>query len=432
MTKDLLIRLLARCLLAGEPDLDEAVDRCAKMLGHKWRWLPPVARNYLAAVEGLTRPRLRDAEVFIDHDPLFERAWQRHYKRLNEHQWLVEPQRMQPVAAAAGWPIPRIESARELADWFWLDDGQLEWFADLHSLGEKTNSGKLRHYHYRILSKASGGLRLIEAPKPRLKEMQRQILDFILNVVPAHPAVHGFVKGRSIQTFAAPHVGRQVVLRMDLQNFFPSFRFARVRALFRTMGFPETVADLLGGICTTITPAEIWKKLEDEGYARRHLPQGSPSSPALANLGAYRMDCRLRGLAASAGADYTRYADDLAFSGNAEFERHVESFSAHAAAIVLEEGFSVQHRKTRIMRQGVRQHLAGLVTNQKLNIARRDFDELKAILTNCVRLGPESQNRARHSDFRAHLDGRICFVEKVNPEKGSRLRQIFVRIQWPR
>jgi hypothetical protein len=428
MPKDLLIRLLARCFLAGEPGLDAMVERCAKMLGREWRWLRPVARNYLSAMEWRVRPRLRDVEGFIDRDPVFERAWQRHSKRFTAQELLIEPQQMQPVAE---WPVSRIESARELADWFWLDDGQLEWFADLHSLGEKTRNGKLRHYHYRILEKASGGLRLIEAPKPRLKEMQRQILDHILNAVPAHAAVHGFVKGRNIKTFAAPHVGRQVVLRMDLRNFFPSFHFARVQALFRVLGFPETVADLLGGICTTITPAAVWKRLEDETYARRHLPQGSPSSPALANLGAYRMDCRLSGLSKAAGADYTRYADDLAFSGDAEFERHAERFSAHAAAVVMEEGFAVQHHKTRIMRQGVRQHLAGLVTNQKLNIARRDFDALKATLTNCVRLGPESQNHARHADFRAHLDGRIGFVEMVNAQKGARLRQIFARVQWP-
>jgi len=428
MPKDLLIRLLARCFLAGEPGLDAAVQRCARMLGREWRWLRPLARNYFAAMS--SRPRLRNAEAFIACDPVFRRAWEWHHNSLNEHQWLVEPQQMQPVPSTAPWPVPRIETARELADWFWLEGGQLEWFADLHSLGEKTESGKLRHYHYRILEKASGGLRLIEAPKPRLKEMQRQILDHILDAVPVHEAVHGFVKGRNIKTFAAPHVARQVVLRMDLQNFFPSFRFARVQALFRTMGFPETVADLLGGICTTITPLEVWKKLEDESYARRHLPQGSPSSPALANLGAYRMDCRLNGLANSVGANYTRYADDLAFSGDGEFERHVKRFCAHAAAVVTEEGFSVQHHKTRIMRQGVRQHLAGLVTNRKLNIARRDFDELKAILTNCVRLGPQSQNRAGHADFRAHLDGRIGFAEMVNPQKASILRQIFTRIQW--
>jgi RNA-directed DNA polymerase len=136
-------------------------------------------------------------------------------------------------------------------------------------------------------------------------------------------------------------------------------------------------------------------------------------------------------LAAAAGALYTRYADDLAFSGDEEFERRAGRFSIHVAAILLEEGFSVHHRKTRIMRQGVRQQLAGLVVNRRINIRRGDFDRLKATLTNCIRHGPESQNREAHPRFRAHLEGRVAFVEAINPGKGSRLRALFQRIQWP-
>jgi hypothetical protein len=142
------------------------------------------------------------------------------------------------------------------------------------------------------------------------------------------------------------------------------------------------------------------------------------------------MDCRLAGLAESAGASYTRYADDLAFSGDEEFEKRADRFSTHVAAILIEEGFTVHHRKTRIMRQGVRQHLAGLVTNQRVNVIRRDFDRLKATLTNCVRSGPQSQNRDGRPSFRSHLEGRVNFVEMINPAKGMRLRKIFEEIQW--
>src|SRR5262249_23329973 len=149
-------------------------------------------------------------------------------------------------------------------------------------------------------------------------------------------------------------------------------------------------------------------------YARPHLPQGAPTSPALANVCTYRADCRLSGLAKSAGAVYTRYADDLAFSGDDDFDRRAERFSVHVAAILHEEGLSVNHRKTRIMRRGVRQRLAGVVANERLNVARDDFDRLKAILTNCVRHGPESQNRDGHPSFRSHLEGRVGFVESIN------------------
>ncbi len=104
--------------------------------------------------------------------------------------------------------------------------------------------------------------------------------------------------------------------------------------------------------------------------------------------------------------------------------------SARAAAIVEEEGFRVNHHKTRIMRQSVRQHLAGLVANQRVNVRRAEFDLLKAILTNCVRLGPESQNREGHPHFREHLEGRVAFVESINPAKARRLRAILERIRW--
>jgi RNA-directed DNA polymerase len=165
-------------------------------------------------------------------------------------------------------------------------------------------------------------------------------------------------------------------------------------------------------------------------YAWPHLPQGAPSSPALANLCAYRVDCRLSGLARAAGAEYTRYADDLAFSGDEQFDRGVERFAAHAAAVLLEEGFQVHHRKTRIMRRGVRQYLAGVVANERVNVVRADFDRLKATLTNCVKHGPASQNREGHPEFRLHLAGRVAFVEMINPQKAARLRRIFAKIEW--
>jgi hypothetical protein len=138
----------------------------------------------------------------------------------------------------------------------------------------------------------------------------------------------------------------------------------------------------------------------------------------------------LAGLARSVGAQFTRYADDLAFSGNKNFGRHIERFSTHVAAILLEEGFNVHFRKTRIMRQGVRQHLAGVVLNRHTNIMRPDFDRLKATLTNCVRHGPVGQNREGAGNFRSHLEGRLAFAEMINPAKGKRLRGIFEQIQW--
>jgi hypothetical protein len=431
---------IAKSLLAGEA-VEPTVARMSATLGTRWRWISPLVRRYLKAFPSGARPRRREVVAFLRADEGLADALHRHGTKINVAEWIHAPVRMSPVDAAANWNIPAIESVGQLAAWLAISPEELGWFADLKRLGARAARSQLNHYHYRVLAKSSGGIRLIEAPKQRLKEMQITILREILEAIPVHGAVHGFMKGHSIKTFAAPHVGKRIVLRIDLRDFFASVRGGRVQALFRTAGYPETVADLLGGICTNAAPRAIWKPLYGQVdpnewselrslYCWPHLPQGAPTSPAIANLCAYRVDCRLNGLAQSMGAVYTRYADDLAFSGDSELERGVDRFAARAAAILQEEGFTVHHRKTRIMRRGVRQYLAGLVTNERLNIVRTDFDRLKATLTNCVRHGAESQNREGHPHFRLHLLGHVGFVESVNAAKGARLRKIFDQIEW--
>ena len=425
-------------ILSGTLDTDGLVDRGARLLGRRWRWLRPLARRVCDAFGDRPRPRRVVLAEFLLRDAGFLRACDRHELQLVE--LLTAPAMMSPVAAAESWSVPTLRTVREVADWLGISVSELEWFADVRSLESKRNQGRLRHYHYRALAKRFGQIRLIEAPKPRLKEHQRRILTEILNHIPLHATAHGFRHGRSILTFAAPHVGRRVVLRIDLQDFFPSIRAARVQALFRTVGYPEPVADLLAGLCTNCTPLDALDDVDPSTYrqlrnarwlySQPHLPQGAPTSPALANLCAYRMDCRLSGLADSASATYTRYADDLAFSGELDFSRVVSRFHLHACATVIEEGFTVHHRKTRIMRQGARQRLAGIVVNQRLNVMRADYDRLKATLTNCVRHGAASQNRASQADFYAHLLGRISFVETVNPARGRRLHDLFEQVSW--
>jgi len=439
MRASLFLTTLADSFVAGEPSVDAVAARLTQTLGKAFPWISPLAQRYVSWTAGRTRPRRRDVLEFLRTDRKFQRAWSKHHHEWTIQHWIPEPLQMQPVCAAKNWQIPAITSIADLADWLALSFSELLWFADLKGLAYRNTSLKLSHYHYRILAKKYGNVRLIEVPKSRIKRLQRQILAQVLERIPPHPSVHGFIKGRSITTFVALHVARRVVLRMDLKDFFPTFAAARIQTLFRTLGYPEAVADLLGGICTNAVPRGIWKdkplecsaeqfRVAAELYSRPHLPQGAPTSPALANLCTYRVDCRLAGLAASAGATYTRYADDLAFSGEKDFERVVDRFSTHVGAILLEEGFTVCFRKTRAMRQGVRQHLAGLVTNARTNIMRPDFDRLKAILTNSVRYGPESQNRDALPDFRAHLEGRVAFVEMVNSAKGQRLRRIMEQI----
>jgi RNA-directed DNA polymerase len=292
MTVSPLVIALARSFAAGAPDVEQIVARSSRTLGKPWRWLRPLAQRYLGAFADQSRPRHRDVVQFLLRDAGLRRARSRHARELQVEQWLTESPQMQPVAAAETWDIPAIESAGALADWLLLDHGELAWFAARKGLGYKSKQPRLRHYYYQIRMKRSGSIRLIEAPKLRLKRLQRQILAAILDKIPPHPAAHGFLRRRSIKTFVAPHVGQRVVLRMDLQDFFPSIAGVRIQALFRTMGYPETVADLLGGICTNTTPPDIWKdaaagdaawdipplQLREARafYARPHLPQGAP------------------------------------------------------------------------------------------------------------------------------------------------------------
>ncbi len=429
MDRSVLTSALAHSFLSGDQSAEAAAARASKLLGRQWKWLNPLAARYIAAFDN-GAPSHHAVAAFLASNPIFKRALARHSARIRVAQWIAEPQPMRPSPVAYAWNVPAIESPGALADWLNLDPGALDWFADLQNLTHQPNSPRLEHYHYRSVPKSSGGVRLIESPKRDLKTIQRRILAEILDRIPPHPAVHGFVHRRSIRTFAAPHIGQRVLLRIDLRDFFPSFRAARVQALFRTMGYPDAVAWLLTGLCTNATPRRFCPAELRELYSRPHLPQGAPASPALANLCSRRIDLRLCGLAESAGAVYTRYADDLAFSGDAIFERSVDRFARHAAATLHDEGFTVHHRKTRIMRQSVRQHLAGVIVNRRLNVPRRDYDLLKATLTNCARLGPDSQNLDRHPRFRDHLEGRIAFVEWTNPARGRRLRAIFDTIEW--
>jgi hypothetical protein len=231
-------------------------------------------------------------------------------------------------------------------------------------------------------------------------------------------------------------------MRMDLRNFFPSIPAPRVHALFTTLGYPHATARCLTGLCTNRVTARMLRRIPvaDPGFRLTwiegkqlevpHLPQGAPTSPALSNLCALHLDLRLGALADSVGANYTRYADDLAFSGEEPVRRRVARLGVSVAAIALEEGFDVNHRKTRVMHRGDRQMLTGIVVNEKPNIRRDEFDRLKAILTNCVIRGTASQNRDAHADFRAHLVGRIGYVKTVNALRGAKLHSIFERIDW--
>jgi hypothetical protein len=237
-------------------------------------------------------------------------------------------------------------------------------------------------------------------------------------------------------TFAQRHVGHDVVLRVDLQAFFTSVFGARVIGILRTAGYPEEVSRTLAALCTHRTPSDVLATaanhdpLDHARLRTPHLPQGAPTSGALANLAAYRLDVRVAGLASKLGVTYSRYADDLVLSGDRELARAAPTLVARLAAIAAEEGFSLNFRKTRVMTQSARQRITGIVVNEKLGAPRAEVERLRAILHNCRRHGPATQNRDGHADFRSHLRGRVAWINSLDPGKGARLQAIFDQLQW--
>ncbi|WIB16857.1 reverse transcriptase family protein [Curtobacterium sp. MCPF17_050] len=274
-----------------------------------------------------------------------------------------------------------------------------------------------------------------------LRRTQRTVLDELLAVLPVHDAAHGFVPGRSVVSGATLHVGQRVVITADLTSFFASVRARSVYGVFRAAGFAEPLAHVLTGLCTHRVPTHVLTAMPpggdvDERAALRraladaHLPQGAPTSPALANTVLRHLDARLAGWADAAGAVYTRYADDLTFSGDDRLARRADAFLRGVDRIVTDQGLRLNARKTRVRPASVRQSVTGVVVNDRTAPGRREVDRLHAVLHNCAEHGPESQNRSGHPDFRAHLLGRIGWVEQTNPGRADRLRREFVRITW--
>ena len=367
-----------------------------------------------------------------ERDPVLQ--WLRSPSQAKPGRW-SPPLLWRPLPLQMGerrWPVAVINTPGELARLLDITPSQLDWHADLKEMERTVKAEQLRHYRYHRFEKARGGVRLIEAPKQDHKTFQRWILRSILDHVPPHQSVHGFRKGHSIQTFAAPHTGQQIVLRMDLKNFFNSVGGARVLRLFEALGYAAPVARALTGLCTNSTPSEFidFRSSAAAALAGPHLPQGAPTSPAIANLVCYRLDQRMGALANSYGARYTRYADDMAFSGDGNFARGIDRLAETAETIIADEGFFCNHDKTDARGQNQRQVIAGLVVNKHANIHRRDYDRLKAILHDAAVNGPAAANRQQHPQFRAYLQGHIGFVQATNPQRARRLWRLFDRIQW--
>ena len=297
-------------------------------------------------------------------------------------------------------------------------------------------------YTTHTIPKRDGTDRKICAPKKQLKWVQKQILKHILSKVLPHPAAHGFVSGRSTVSNATPHVGAEIVVKFDLKDFFPTMHYFRVMGLFASIGYPvgncmfgteddsNQIAPVLARLCCYTPNPKLW------GSAT--LPQGAPTSPAISNLVCRRLDARLAGLAEANKGTYTRYADDLTFSFASAERVKLGRFRWWVDQVCQQEGFTVNQKKFRVIRDSQRQVVTGLVVNDAVRVPRELRRELRAIVHNCEKLGIESQ-AIRHPDFKGnvgafsqYLRGIAAYLNMVQPEHGAALlRRVNVLLGGP-
>jgi RNA-directed DNA polymerase len=418
---------LADACLGGDWTRAGLLDRATDLCGRRPRWLGPVVTSVLRGYPAAPRDRPRELAGYIADLDRFR--WEvGAARRRGRPIRAVGDRPVRPTTVVRSrWDAPPIDDLAALARLLDLTETELDWYADRRSLNRRAATDRLRHYRYTWLRG-----RLIEAPKPALRARQRRLLAEVFGPIPVHGCAHGFVPGRSGHTFAAPHTGQATVLRVDLVSFFASITAARVYGLLRTAGHPEPVAHALAALCTTRTPGAVLRAapatLPDRAYRTAllrgaHLPQGAPTSPALANLCGYRLDRRLAGLADAFDARYTRYADDLAFSGDFGPVR-ARALVAQVDAIAADEGFRVHPAKTRIRGRGDRQYLAGLVVNHRPAAPRPEYDRLRAILYDAARHGFEAANRCGRPNFAEYLAGRVSWVGQHHPTRAAKLARL--------
>ena len=302
--------------------------------------------------------------------------------------------------------------------------------SELRFLAFSRKTSTVSHYIRFKIPKKTGGERLISAPMPRLKQAQYWILNNILNKIPVHNAVHGFRSDRSILTNAQPHVGADVVINFDLEDFFPSVSYKRVKGLFRSFGYSEAAATILGLICTEaeLEQLELDGKTYYVALGERYLPQGSPASPAITNIMCRRLDERLTRMGKQWEFVYTRYADDLTFSTKANHPR-ICNILKNTDSIVQHEGFEINQKKTRVLRNSSQQEVTGIVVNEKLNVDRKTLKRFRATLHQIEVNGTDNISWGNGEDLMASIRGFANFVAMVNPTKGAKFIAQIQRIQ---
>lgn len=273
------------------------------------------------------------------------------------------------------------------------------------------------NYTVFYISKKSGGYRKIEAPSVNLLFIQNYIKEEILSKVMVHDNCYGFIPNKSIIENATVHLNQEMILNVDLKNFFPTIKSNRIFYIFRKLcGYNEAVSTILTKIVT---------------YKGR-LPQGAPTSPMISNIISYKLDIRLDGYAKSCGIKYTRYADDITFSGSELIINN--HFFQLISKIILECGFYINYKKVRYCSCRSKQEVTGLILVQnEVHVPKKYIKKIRQELYYINKYGLNNhllKSNVKNSFYKEHLLGKILYVNYIQPRHGKRLLEEFNNIDW--
>lgn len=307
----------------------------------------------------------------------------------------------------------------------------------------KTTVGRLKllahkgHYvTFKIPKKKKGEFRTIDAPCHELKNVQ-QALNFVLQVVyNPNAAAMGFVKGKSVVTNAQMHLCQNFVYNIDLKDFFPSVISGRVfkRLMAKPFCLNEDVASMISDLC-------CYQKGEN-----KVLPQGAPTSPTITNIICERLDIKLTRLAKAYGLKYTRYADDITFSGMSNVFAEDGKFCTSMRNIIEnEESFKINMDKTRLCHQGMRQEVTGLTVNTKVNVSRKYIKQLRPLIHNWEVKGYDeaqaifakhyAETNTRNLLYKGEhhieniISGKLMYLKMVKGETDSTYKSLATRFE---
>ena len=323
----------------------------------------------------------------------------------------------------------QLKTARDVAELLELDWSQLHYI---------TSRAKAKYvYRTYTIPKKQGGVRVIQAPHPSVRILQRKLLRVLELVYKPHPAAHGFVRGLSIGSNAARHVNRRFVLNLDLKDFFPTITFPRVRGLFmKRCGVPGAAATVLARLCC------------NTGDTPDHLAQGAPTSPMISNMICHSLDHQFVVLAKETqGLYYTRYADDITFSTNRKTfplsiasvqNGEVKALGDDVLKVVADNHFSPNYRKVRIHHRDRRQEVTGLTVNKRVNLPRAFYRELRGMLHAWHQYGYVNAEATYHAtydrlgkqpEFRKVVAGKLAYLRQIRSADDRLFRRLY---DWAR